>query len=76
MLTFPSVHVKTSIDLSSIYLQLGQLDTATKVLASANDLAESNAAEIDISTHVILRLLHADILARDRHTEQRYVTVS
>ena len=56
-----------------MYVQLGQMDMAAKILAAANDLAELNNTHIDTPTLVLLRLLYADMLARNRETEQRCV---
>ncbi|KAG8704941.1 hypothetical protein FRC08_001937 [Ceratobasidium sp. 394] len=67
-------HVKTSIDLSNVYLELGQVENATTILARANEVAESNVSQVDISTLVILRLLYADILARNQQAEQSIKT--
>ncbi|QRW04742.1 cysteine peptidase C50 [Ceratobasidium sp. AG-Ba] len=62
-------HINSSIDLSNLYLELGQTAHATNVLARANDIAELNAFQINTSTLVLLRLLYADILARTQKTE-------
>ncbi|KAG9106814.1 hypothetical protein FRC07_008733, partial [Ceratobasidium sp. 392] len=64
------VHVRTSVDLANVYLELGQVENATNILAKANEIAESNVSRIDASTLVILRLLYADLLARNQQTEQ------
>lgn len=58
-----------------MYVQLGQMDMARTVLATTNDLAEMNDAQIDVPTLVLLRLLYADLLARNRETEERYVII-
>ncbi|KAF8761121.1 Peptidase family C50 [Rhizoctonia solani] len=57
------VHVRTSIDLSAQYIQLGQLETAMNVLSRSSELAETNGVRIGIPTLVMLRLLYADVLA-------------
>lgn len=71
-----SAHVKTSIDLSGMYVQLGQMDMAASILAAANELAEISSVHIDTPTLVLLRLLYADMLARNRETEQRRALIS
>ncbi|KAG8704298.1 hypothetical protein FRC09_003639, partial [Ceratobasidium sp. 395] len=63
-------HVRTSVDLSNVYLDLGQVENATDILETANKIAESNSPRIDTSTLVMLRLLYADLLARSQQTEQ------
>ncbi|KAG9091002.1 hypothetical protein FRC06_000783 [Ceratobasidium sp. 370] len=67
-------YIRTSIDLSNVYLELGQVENATNILARANEIAGSNASRIDISTLVMLRLLYADILARSQQIEQSVKT--
>ncbi|CAE6447460.1 unnamed protein product, partial [Rhizoctonia solani] len=64
------VHIKTSIDLSTLYVQLGQMETAMNVLSRSNELAETTGAKIGIPTLVMLRLLFADVLARLRKTDE------
>ncbi|KAF8708110.1 Peptidase family C50, partial [Rhizoctonia solani] len=64
------VHVRTSIDLSAQYIQLGQLETAMNVLSRSSELAEANGVRIGIPTLVMLRLLYADVLARLRKTNE------
>ncbi|KAH7345409.1 peptidase family C50-domain-containing protein [Rhizoctonia solani] len=64
------VYVKTSIDLSTSYIQLGQTETAMNVLARSNELAEAAGARIGIPALVMLRLLYSDVLARLRRTEE------
>ncbi|QRW18740.1 cysteine peptidase C50 [Rhizoctonia solani] len=64
------VHVRTSIDLSAQYIQLGQLETAMNVLSRSSELAETNGVRIGIPTLVMLRLLYADVLARLRKTNE------
>ncbi|KAG9106717.1 hypothetical protein FRC07_008753, partial [Ceratobasidium sp. 392] len=63
-------HVRSSVDLANVYLELGQVENATNILAKANEIAESNVSRIDTSTLVILRLLYADLLARNQQTER------
>ncbi|CAE6344415.1 unnamed protein product [Rhizoctonia solani] len=64
------VHIKTSVDLSTLYIQLGQMGTAMNVLSRSNEMAETTGARIGIPTLVMLRLLFADVLARLRKTEE------
>ncbi|KAG8721429.1 hypothetical protein FRC08_013193 [Ceratobasidium sp. 394] len=56
------------------YLELGQVANATSILARANEIAESNVSQVDISTLVILRLLYPDILARNQQAERSIKT--
>ncbi|KAJ1311860.1 hypothetical protein OPQ81_010320 [Rhizoctonia solani] len=64
------VYVKTSIDLSNLYVQLGQVETGMNVLSRSNELAEATGVKIGIPALVMLRLLYADVLARLRRTEE------
>ncbi|CAE6434440.1 unnamed protein product, partial [Rhizoctonia solani] len=64
------VYIKTSIDLSNNYIQLGQMEMAMNVLVRSNELAEAAGAKIGIPALVMLRLLYADVLARLRRTEE------
>ncbi|KAG8702496.1 hypothetical protein FRC09_004700, partial [Ceratobasidium sp. 395] len=63
-------HIRTSVDLSNVYLDLGQVENATNILEKANEFAESNSSRIDTATLVMLRLLYADLLARSQRTGQ------